>query len=186
MPKLRAYGALIAVVLVTLPWDQLAASDELWRNYTIEIQRELAAELIASKAFSQVLDSTPTAPPADALMVSGRITEVEKGSAAASWMVGLGAGRPHKTTEFELKDASGKSAGDVFGTQNLRGWRGHWCNPKTGHVETVPRHTEVAKSRMGWLRRSAALFRFRRLAAERLRWPSNNRWGPWAAGGCAP
>src|SRR5438876_6885496 len=46
----------------TVAVGQIAASDELWHNYTVEIQRELAAELVASKAFSQVLDSMPTAP----------------------------------------------------------------------------------------------------------------------------
>ena len=95
----------------TVAVGRIAASDELWHNYTVEIQRELAAELIASKAFSQVLDSMPTAPPADALTVSGRITEVEKGSAAARWIVGFGAGRAHMTAEFELKDASGNQLG---------------------------------------------------------------------------
>jgi hypothetical protein len=90
---------------------QISGSDELWHGYTIEIQRELAVELNASKAFSQVLDSMPTAPPPDALMVSGRITEVEKGSAAARWIVGFGAGRAHMTAEFELKDASGNQLG---------------------------------------------------------------------------
>src|SRR5205085_2396465 len=64
----------------TVAVGQISGSDELWHTYTVEIQRELTAELIASKAFSQVLDSVPTTPPADALVVSGRITEVEKGS----------------------------------------------------------------------------------------------------------
>jgi hypothetical protein len=95
----------------TVAVGQISGSDELWHNYTIEIQRELATELTASKAFSQVLDTVPTTPPADTLMVSGRITEVEKGSAAARWIVGFGAGRAHMTTEFELKDASGNQLG---------------------------------------------------------------------------
>ena len=76
------------------PERQLAASDELWHNYTIEIQRELAAELIASKAFSQVLDSTPTAPPADALMVSGRITQVARWRRGAPLPAGWSAWAP--------------------------------------------------------------------------------------------
>ncbi len=90
---------------------EVAGSDELWHNYTVEIRRELTAELIASKAFSQVLDPVPTPLPADALVISGHITEVHKGSAAARWLVGMGAGRAYLTAEFELKDASGKQLG---------------------------------------------------------------------------
>lgn len=78
---------------------------------TVEIHRELATELTASKAFSQVLDPAPTPIPADTLVISGHITEVEKGSAAARWIIGFGAGRAHLTAEFELNDASGKQLG---------------------------------------------------------------------------
>jgi hypothetical protein len=95
----------------TVAVGQITGSDELWHNYTIEIHRELAAELIASQAFSQVLDPAPTPAPADALLLSGHITDVHKGSAAARWMVGMGAGRAYLTAEFELKDASGSQLG---------------------------------------------------------------------------
>jgi hypothetical protein len=108
----------------TVAVGQISGSDELWHNYTIEIHRELAAELIASKAFSQVLDSFPTAPAADALMVSGRITEVEKGSPVARWIVGFGAGRAHMAAEFELKDASGNQLGNYSVRKTYAGGAG--------------------------------------------------------------
>jgi hypothetical protein len=100
----------------TVAVGDIAASDELWHNYSIEIHRQLAAELLASKAFAQVLDPAPTPLPPEVLLVSGRITEVEKGSAAARWIVGFGAGRAHLTAEFELKDA----AGAYVGTYSVR------------------------------------------------------------------
>src|SRR2546429_1271622 len=78
----------------TVAVGQIAASDELWHNYTVEIQRELAAELIASKAFSQVLDSMPTAPPANAVMVSGVITQVARWSGGAPLPAGWSAWVP--------------------------------------------------------------------------------------------
>lgn len=95
----------------TVAVGEITASDELWHNYTVQIHRELVAELTASKAFSQVLDSVPTQLPASTLVISGHITEVEKGSAAARWIVGFGAGRAHMTAEFELKDESGNRLG---------------------------------------------------------------------------
>jgi Domain of unknown function (DUF4410) len=101
----------VARTYSTVAVGEIAGSDELWHNYTVEIRRELASELIATKAFSQVLDPMPTPLPADILLVSGHITEVEKGNAAARWLVGFGAGRAHLTAEFELKDAGGTHVG---------------------------------------------------------------------------
>lgn len=95
----------------TVAVGEITGSDELWHNYTIQIHRELVAELTASKAFAQVLDSVPTQIPANTLVVSGHIIEAEKGSAAARWIVGFGAGRAHMTAEFELKDDSGNRIG---------------------------------------------------------------------------
>jgi hypothetical protein len=103
---------------------EITGSDELWHSYTIEIRRELAAELIAGKAFTQVLDPVPTPLPAEAFLVSGHITEVNKGSTAARWIVGFGAGRAYLTTEFELKDASGNRIGNYTVRKTYAGGAG--------------------------------------------------------------
>ena len=100
----------------TVAVGDIAAPDELWHNYAVEARRELANQLVTAKAFSQVLDPAPAPLPGDAVLVSGRITEVEKGSAAARWIVGFGAGRAHITGEFQLKDA----AGNQIGTYSVR------------------------------------------------------------------
>ena len=89
----------------------IAASDELWHAYAIELRRELANQLVVARAFSQVLDPAPTPLPADVLLISGRLTEVDKGSTAARWIVGFGAGRAHMTGEFQLKDTTGAQIG---------------------------------------------------------------------------
>jgi uncharacterized protein DUF4410 len=88
----------------------ITASDELWRTYTIEARREFVSELSASQAFSQVSDSAPS-PGARVVIVTGQITEVDKGSTAARFLVGFGAGRAHITADFQLKDSSGASLG---------------------------------------------------------------------------
>ena len=95
----------------TVVIGDVAAPDELWHAYAVEVRRELATQLIAAKAFSQVLDPAPATLPADAVLISGRITEVEKGSAAARWIVGFGAGRAHITGEFQLRDNTGAQIG---------------------------------------------------------------------------
>lgn len=95
----------------TVAVGDIGAPDELWHAYAVEVRRELALQLIATKAFSQVLDPAPATLPPDAVLISGRITEVDKGSAAARWIVGFGAGRAHITGEFELKDTTGAQIG---------------------------------------------------------------------------
>ncbi len=102
----------------------ITGSDELWHSYTVEIHRELAAGLIADKAFTQVLDPVPAPLPGDALVVTGHITEVNKGSTAARWLVGFGAGRAYLTTEFELKDANGSKLGSYTVRKTYAGGAG--------------------------------------------------------------
>jgi hypothetical protein len=94
------------VVLV----GEITANDELWRTYSIEARRQFISELGASQAFGRISDSGP--PVGDnVVVVTGRITEVDKGSTAARMIVGFGAGRAHITADFELKDSSGASLG---------------------------------------------------------------------------
>lgn len=95
----------------TVAIGDITASDELWHSYAIEIHRALATELAESKSFSQVQDPAPAPLSIDALVISGHITDVDKGSAAARWIVGFGAGRAHMTAEFELKDGGGNHIG---------------------------------------------------------------------------
>lgn len=89
---------------------KITASDELWSTYTIDARRQFVSELNASRAFSQVSDSPPP-PGARVVLVTGQITEVDRGSPAARFLVGFGAGRAHITADFQLTDASGASLG---------------------------------------------------------------------------
>ncbi len=59
------------------------------------------------KAFDVVKDIPMTNVPAAALVVSGTITEVEKGSAAARFWVGMGAGQERAQGEFSLQSPDG-------------------------------------------------------------------------------
>ena len=45
-------------------------------------------------------------PPA-AVVISGKLTEIDKGSTAARWIIGFGAGRAIARATFEIKDAGG-------------------------------------------------------------------------------
>lgn len=90
--------------------SEITSKDELWHNFTIEMRREFISELTTSQAFTQVLDSA-TSPGSNVLIFNGQIIEVDKGSAAARWIVGFGAGRAHITADFQLRDSNGTSLG---------------------------------------------------------------------------
>src|ERR1700685_2541345 len=83
---------------------EITSGDELWQTYAIESRRGLIAKLTENQVFTQVLDSTAS-PGANTLLVSGRLLDVDKGNAAARWIVGFGAGRAHVTAVFQITDA---------------------------------------------------------------------------------
>jgi hypothetical protein len=41
-------------------------------------------------------------------VINGNVTEAEKGSAAARFLIGFGAGKAHVTAEFQILDSNGK------------------------------------------------------------------------------
>jgi hypothetical protein len=136
----------------TVAVGDITGSDELWHNYAIEIHRALATELTESKSFSQVQDPAPRPPSIDALVISGHITDVDKGSAAARWIVGFGAGRAHMTAEFELKDGGGNRISLEGCVMRGRAWRlgrrdivrprrrrAPWCGPSASPLERMSR-----------------------------------------------
>ncbi|MBS0640912.1 MAG: DUF4410 domain-containing protein, partial [Proteobacteria bacterium] len=55
-----------------------------------------------SHAFQQVLDPLPAQVPAGTLVAGGRITEANKGSLAARWIIGFGAGQSRASAAVAL------------------------------------------------------------------------------------
>jgi len=85
----------------------VTAKDVLWNAYSIELRRALIAGLIKSKKFAQVLDPAPQPLPPSTLLVTGQVTEADRGDAALRWIIGFGAGRAHITGDIQLSDATG-------------------------------------------------------------------------------
>lgn len=83
---------------------------------------------VAHKAFEIRREVAPAAVPADALVLNGTIKEVEKGSAAARFLVGMGAGQERVTGEFALHAADGTkltafvARKSYLGGQGIGGW----------------------------------------------------------------
>jgi len=86
---------------------ELTSEDELLELYIPHLRQGLVARLREAEDLREVIvGSASTAPPA-AIVISGKLTEIDKGSTAARWIIGFGAGRAIARATFEIKDAGG-------------------------------------------------------------------------------
>jgi hypothetical protein len=63
------------------------------------------------KGFDSVADASTSSAPPDAILISGTLTEIDKGDAVLRMLVGMGAGREHVTAKVEIQSSEGKSLG---------------------------------------------------------------------------
>jgi len=82
----------------------LAAEKELYR---LKFQQGVEVWFAKTNVFDSVISGTNVPP--RGIVLSGTITEVEKGSSAARFWVGMGAGQERVQGEFEIKDAGGQN-----------------------------------------------------------------------------
>ncbi len=90
----------------------LKIDGELWQHLLPHFRHAMVQKLRESKAFGKVLvakkNLSPVAPPSS-VVVSGRITKIDKGSAAARILIGFGAGRAKAQGEFTIRDYAGNT-----------------------------------------------------------------------------
>ncbi len=100
--------------LVTKPtkvYDTVVVGDveiegELSHHLLPHFRTGLVRQLKEEQAFKIVLNPAPNPIPKSAILVTGRITEIDKGSAAARFLIGFGAGRAKARGTFAIHDAS--------------------------------------------------------------------------------
>lgn len=86
--------------------NEIKTSDPEWRSYATDIRRTFISELAANQSFSQVLDSTANLNES-ALVVSGQVSTVDKGTAWERWIIGLGAGHALIIADFQVSNSNG-------------------------------------------------------------------------------
>ena len=85
------------------------------------------AELKASGPFSDVVAvKAGDAPPAGALVMTGRFVTLDPGSRTKRYFAGFGAGKSSVKVAGEVKDASGQDARDVRAAPHRRDGHGRW------------------------------------------------------------
>ena len=85
----------------------LTSEDELLDLYIPHLRQGLVARLREAGDFREVIVGSASPVPPAAIVVSGKLTEIDKGSTAARWIIGFGAGRAIARATFEIKDAGG-------------------------------------------------------------------------------
>ncbi len=85
----------------------LTGEDELLELYIPHLRQGLVARLREAEDFREVIVGSASPAPPAAIVVSGKLTEIDKGSTAARWIIGFGAGRAIARATFEIKDAGG-------------------------------------------------------------------------------
>ncbi len=91
----------------TLILADLQIKDELWTAHRIQYRRSIEAWIEHNGGFESVLTERPAAPPDDAVLLVGTLTEVDKGSTALRWIVGFGAGQAKIKGDFEIQSPAG-------------------------------------------------------------------------------
>ena len=86
---------------------ELTSEDELLELYIPHLRQGLVARLREAEDFRAVIVGSASPAPPAAIVVSGKLTEIDKGSTAARWIIGFGAGRAIARGTFEIKDAGG-------------------------------------------------------------------------------
>ena len=86
----------------------IAVADALWETYRLHFVRGAEAWLRRNPGFKEVLVAPPPPLPADAAVLVGTITEMDKGSAALRFFVGMGAGQAKVKGTFAIQGSNGQ------------------------------------------------------------------------------
>ncbi len=86
----------------------IGVADELWDTQLPYLRRALVAKLREDEEFTEVFDPAPDPVPEDAVVISGQITEIDKGDKALRLIIGFGAGQEEVAGLFSIHDSQGQ------------------------------------------------------------------------------
>ena len=73
----------------TLVIGEVKVADSLWEQHLLQFRRSIEEWFERNGGFESVLSEHPAQVPSDSVVLLGSITEVDKGSAALRWIVGM-------------------------------------------------------------------------------------------------
>ena len=87
--------------------DITVTDQKIWGHLLPHYRRAFVERIREDKTFVTVLDPAPDPLPESAILFTGKITEVDKGSKAWRVIVGFGAGRARVKGLFQIRDPRG-------------------------------------------------------------------------------
>jgi hypothetical protein len=91
----------------TVAVGDISAEDEIWAGKERYVRAGLVERLRDSGAFDSVLYPAPDPLPPEAILVSGHVTEANKGDRWMRFLVGFGAGEASAQGEFQIENGAG-------------------------------------------------------------------------------
>lgn len=88
----------------TLAVGDIWVADTLWEGRLPFLRRGLTERLREKGAFVEILDPAPEVLPPQTVLVTGQVTDVQKGNKALRLLIGFGAGAASASGVFELSD----------------------------------------------------------------------------------
>jgi len=86
----------------------VAVASPVWESHVPRFRHSIADWLMRNGGFGSVLLTPLSETPPDGVVLAGTITEVDKGSTALRWIVGMGAGQAKVKGDFEIRDPGGR------------------------------------------------------------------------------
>jgi hypothetical protein len=88
---------------------EIATEKPEWERLARRVRRSLVQQLDDSEGVAGATWRVPVAVPADALVVTGTLDEIDAGSEVARMFIGMGAGAPTLNGRFRVADAAGRT-----------------------------------------------------------------------------
>lgn len=108
----------------TLILGEVKVADSLWEQHRLQFRRSIEEWFKRNGGFESVLAERPAQMPADSVVLLGSITEVDKGSEALRWIVGMGAGQAKVKGDFEIQSPAGATLAKFSARESYLGGAG--------------------------------------------------------------
>jgi len=137
----------------TLIVGPIAIADPVWESATVIFKRAVSEWLDRNGGFQSVLVEPPAETPPDSVVLRGTITEVDKGSAALRFLIGMGAGQARVKGDFEIARPDGAVLASFSARESYLGGAGIGGAGLVDTDELIKRFAEtVAKTTRDWAR----------------------------------
>jgi hypothetical protein len=137
----------------TLIIGDIVVADPLWESYRLYFRRGVEEWLHRNGGFETVAAERPTPLPAASIVLAGTITEMDKGSWAFRFFVGMGAGQARVKGDFEIQDPTGAVLAKFAAQESYLGGAGMGGAGMLDMEDLVRRFAEtVAETTRNWAR----------------------------------